>query len=262
MRQLVAPRGREEDNCEDYHRMKSSSVLIAGLATALVFAAADGAFANPRAAEASGADFLVAADDLSGWHVGGFYRYQSREIDHGVDNLSQDTFAFHVGRDIFRWISVYGFVGTVDSELEESFYDADMAVAYGAGAWINLVDQDLLSTLALETKFRLQANAQISAAKPEIGGRDCEYTETYATLTFSVINEIVGNKNLWPDALAIFFGPSYSKLDCDELDATGDSLGLIFGLDVYISRNVSLSASYETYGDGDDAINLSVNCRF
>ncbi len=262
MRQLVAPRGREEDNCEDYHRMKSSSVLVAGLATALVFAAADGAFANPRAAEASGADFLIAADDLSGWHVGGFYRYQSREIDHGFDNFNQDAFAFHVGRDIFRWFSIYGFVGTVNCELEKSFYDADSAVTYGAGAWLNLVDQDLLSTLAVETKFRLQANAQICAAKPEIGGWDYEYTETYASLTFSVINELVGNKNFWPEALGLFFGPSYSEIECDDLDTTGDKLGLIFGIDIYVSKNVSLSGSYETYDDGDDAINFSVNCRF
>ena len=242
--------------------MKSNSLFLAGLATALVFAATNGALANPRAAEASGADFLVAADDLSGWHVGGFYRYQSREISHGLDNLSQDAFAFHVGRDIFRWISVYGFVGTVDCELEDSFFDSDRVVTYGGGAWINLLDQDILSTLSVETKIRLQANAQISAAKPEIGGSDCEYTETYGTLTFSIINEIVGNKNFWPDALGLFFGPCYSDLDCDELDATGDTLGMIFGLDFYISRNVSLSASYETYGSGDDAINLSVNCRF
>ncbi len=241
--------------------MKSNTILIASLA-ALVFAATDGAFANPRAAEASGADFLVAADDLSGWHVGGFYRYQSREIDHGFENLNQDAFAFHVGRDVFRWFSVYGFVGTVDCELENSFNDADVAVSYGAGAWINLVDQDLLATLLVETKFRLQANAQIGAAKPEIGGRDYDYTETYASLTFSVINELIGNKDFWPDAIGIFFGPSYSDLDSDDLDTTGDSLGLIFGIDVYVSHNVSLSGSYETYSDGDDAINISVNCRF
>ena len=229
---------------------------------ALVFAATDGAVANPRAAEASGADFLIAADDLSGWHVGGFYRYQSREIDRGFDNLSRDAFAFHIGRDIFRWFSIYGFVGTVDCELEKSFYDSDMAVLYGGGAWFNIVDQDLLTSLAVETKMRVQACAQISTATPEMGGRELEYTETYATLTFSVINEIVGNKNLWPDAIGLFFGPVYSDLDSDDLDATGDDLGMIFGLDVYVSRNVSLSASYETYGDGDDAINISINCRF
>ncbi len=242
--------------------MKSNSVLIAGLAAALVFAATDGAFANPRAAEASGADFLVAADDLSGWHVGGFYRYQSREIDHAMNNLSQDVFAFHVARDIFRWFSIYGFVGTVDCELEKSFSDIDWTATYGVGAWFNLLDQDLLTTLSVETKVRLQAAAQISWASPEIYGEDCGYSERYATLTFSVINEIVGNKDLWPGAIGIFFGPAYSEMDCDDLKTTGDSIGLIFGLDVYLSRNVGLSVSYETYGSDDDAVNISVNCRF
>ena len=242
--------------------MKTNNLYLAGLAAAILCANAGDALANPRAAEASGADFIVAADDLSGWHVGGFYRYQSREIDRGFDNHSRDAFAFHIGRDIFRWFSIYGFVGTVDCELEKSFYDSDMAVLYGGGAWFNIVDQDLLTSLAVETKMRIQACAQISTATPEMGGRELEYTETYATLTFSVINEIVGNKNLWPDAIGLFFGPVYSDLDSDDLDATGDDLGMIFGLDVYVSRNVSLSASYETYGDGDDAINISINCRF
>lgn len=242
--------------------MKSSPILFAGLIAAFFCVATDSAFASPRAAEASGADFLVAADDLEGWHVGGFYRYQSREIAHQRDNLSQDTMAFHVGRDIFPWFSVYGFVGTSDSELELSFADSDIAIAYGAGAWLNLIDQDIIATLACETKLRLQASAQITAANPEIAGKDCDYTEFYGTLTFSIINEIVGNKGIWPEAIGLFLGPAYSKLESDELDATGDNLGMIFGLDVYVNRSVSLSGSYETYGDGDDAVNFSINCRF
>ena len=242
--------------------MKSNTVFIAGMASAILFAAAGSALANPRAAEASGADFLVAADDLSGWHVGMFYRYQSREISHELDNLSQDAFAFHVGRDIFSWLSIYGFIGTVDCELEESFDDSDIAISYGGGAWLNIVDQDIMSTLSTETRMRLQACAQINAAKPEIGGRDYEYTETYANITFSIINEIVGNKSFWPDAIGVFLGPAYSRLECDDLDTTGDNLGMIFGLDVYVTRNVSLSGSYETYGAGDNAVNISFNCRF
>ncbi len=242
--------------------MKSNTVFIAGMASAILFAAAGNTLANPRAAEASGADFLVSADDLSGWHVGMFYRYQSREISHGLNNLSQDTFAFHIGRDLFRWLSIYGFVGTVDCELEESFYDSDIAVSYGGGAWLNIVDQDIMSTLSTETRVRLQASAQINAATPEIGGRDYEYTETYATITFSIINEIVGNKKLWPNAIGLFLGPAYSRLENDDLDTTGDNLGMIFGLDVYVTRNVGLSGSYETYGNGDNAVNISFNCRF
>ena len=242
--------------------MKTNNLYLAGLAAAILYANAGDALANPRAAEASGADFIVAADDLSGWHVGGFYRYQSREIDHGLYNLSRDAIAFHIGRDIFRWLSIYGFVGTVDSELENSFYDSDMAALYGGGAWFNIVDQDLLTSLSVETKLRVQACAQISAASPEFAGQEYDYTETYATLTLSIVNEIVGNKHLWPDAIGIFFGPVYSDFDSDDLDTTGDDVGMIFGLDVYVSRNVSLSASYETYGDGDDAVNISLNCRF
>ena len=57
--------------------MKTNNLYLAGLAAAILCANVGDALANPRAAEASGADFIVAADDLTGWHVGGFYRYDS-----------------------------------------------------------------------------------------------------------------------------------------------------------------------------------------
>ena len=241
--------------------MKMNAVSYAVMTAALVFVAGD-LFASPRAAEALGPDFPIAADGLLGWHVGGFYRYQSRELDYRYESLSQDTIAFHVGRDIFSWLSVYGFVGTVDCSFKDSFLDSDIAVAYGGGAWINLVDHDLLSSLSTETKFRIQASAQIGAAKPEIGGYEYRYTETYGSLTFSIVNELIGNKNIWPDAIGLFFGPTYSKLDADDLETSGDNVGVIFGLDVYVTRKVSLSGSYETYGHGDYALNFSLGCRF
>ena len=83
-----------------------------------------------------------------------------------------------------------------------------------------------------------------------MGGRDFDYTETYATLTFSVINEIVGTKKLWPDAIGLFLGPCWSRFDCDDFEQTGNKTGFAFGLDIYVTRRVGLSASYETYGSG------------
>lgn len=242
--------------------MKSSSILCVSIFAAVFCAVTGNVYANPRAAEAPGSNFLVAADNLEGWHVGGFYRYQSRELDHGVDNFNQDTFAFHIGIDLVDWFSLYGFVGTSDVELEKSYYDSDRAVTFGGGCWVNIIDQDILYTLSTETKLRLQACAQISAARPEIGGTTYGYTETYGTVTFSIINEIVGNKGFWPEAVGLFLGPAYSQLECDDFDATGDKVGMIFGLDLYINHGVSFSASYETYGAGDDAVNFSLNCRF
>lgn len=238
-----------------------TTLKIACVAAAMAVAGTN-ALANPRAAEAAGSDFPIAASSLDGFHVGGFYRYQSRDILHDTDRLSQDAIAFHAGVDVVRWLSVYGFIGTVDTEFESKFRDADMAAIYGGGAWVNILDHELLTSLTVETKIRLQACAQASFAKPEVNGEDCGYTDYYGNITFSIINEIVGNRFIFPDEIGIFVGPSFSKFECDDIDTTGSNIGVIFGIDMIVSRNVSLSASYETYDSGDDAINISINCRF
>ncbi len=242
--------------------MKSTLKFFAGAAAALL-AVAGSAYANPRAAEASGADYLAAAEDLDGFHIGSYYRYQARELSHGANNLSQDTIAFVLGYDVFKWFSIYGVVGTADAELERYDYgDRDYNMVYGVGAWLNILDHDLLSNLTCESKVRLTATAQCTFESPEINGEEYDATDLYGALTLGIVNELVGNKNIWPDAIGLFVGPVWSTLDSDDIDTTGDEMGFAFGLDLYVTRYVGLSFSYETYGHEDDAVNFSLNCRF
>ena len=59
----------------------NSRIAIAAAGAATLCLAAQ---ATPRAAEASGADYLVSAEDLDGFHIGGYYRYTSREVNHAL----------------------------------------------------------------------------------------------------------------------------------------------------------------------------------
>lgn len=242
--------------------MKSSPFLSAGLLAAVAFLSAGVAFANPRASVANGANYLVAADDLTYWHMGGYYRYQSRELSHKMDNLSQDNFGFLIGYDLLDWASIYGIAGTTDSQRKLYGDEADYAFMYGCGLWVNFIDEDILSRLSCETRVRLQGMTQVTFASPEIGGQDCDYTDIYGALTLGIVNELIGNKELWPEAIGVFFGPCYSSLDSDEMDATGDEIGLLLGLDVYVNNRINLSFGYETYGSGDDALSFSLDLRF
>lgn len=219
------------------------------------------AIASPRAAEASGSNYIVAADDLEGFHIGGYYRYTSREVNHGPE-LSQDNIAFIFGYDILDWMSIYGIAGTVDAELDLYKGERDYSFLYGAGTWINILDHDLVSNLSCETKIRMSASAQITFGSPEIAGKECDFYDFYGTFTVGIVNELLGSKDIWPDAIGIFAGPVVSRFDCDDYDQTGDKVGFGAGIDIFLARRVGLSASYETYGSGDDAINFSLNCRF
>ena len=239
--------------------LKSRTAIAAAAAAALCTSVQ----ATPRAAEASGADFLVSAENLEGLHVGGYYRYTSREVNDYYD-LTQDNIAFMVGYDLLDWFSIYGVVGTGDAELDNYSTDRDYSVIYGVGGWLNILDHDLMSNLSCETKFRVSASAQIVFGKPDLCGEEFKYNEFYGALTFSVVNELIGNKNIFPDAIGIFAGPVWDVLDCDDdsYETTGNDAGFAVGLDVYVTRRVGLSASYETYGSGNNAINFSLDCRF
>lgn len=237
--------------------LKSRTAVAAAAAAALCTSVQ----ATPRAAEASGADYLVSAENLEGLHVGGYYRYTSREVNNYYD-LTQDHIAFMVGYDLLDWFSIYGIVGTGDAEIDHYTTDRDYSLIYGGGGWLNILDHDLMSNLACETKFRISASAQIVFGKPDVDGVECDFHEFYGALTFSVVNELIGNKNYFPEAIGVFAGPVWDIYDCDEFDTTGNDAGFAVGLDVYVTRRVGLSGSYETYGSGDNAINFSLNCRF
>lgn len=243
--------------------MKSTIKFFAGIA-AFIVATTPALLASPRAAEASGGHYLVAADNLDGLHFGGYYRYSAKEVmAGGNDTLSQDAVAFTLGYDLLNWVSVYGILGTTDGQLDRyNNGEHGFSPMYGVGAWVNILDHDIISSLSCETRLRLTATAQFTASSPEINGKECDATDFYGALTLGIVNELTGNKNIWPDAIGIFFGPVWDSFDCDEYEPLGDEAGLAFGFDVYLSRRVALSASYETYGSEDDAVNFSINCRF
>lgn len=233
------------------------AVAAAAAATLCQFAAA-----TPRAAEASGSNYLIAAERLDGVHVGAYYRYTSREVNN-YQELSQDNIAFSLGYDLLDWFSVYGIVGTADAEIDTYNSDRDYSLIYGVGGWLNILDHDLLSNLSCETKLRLSASAQMVWGSPDIAGiEECDYTDFYGALTLGIVNELLGNKDMWPDAIGVFAGPVWSIFDCDEFDQTGNKAGFGVGLDIFVTQRVGISASYETYGSGDDAVNVSISCRF
>ncbi len=241
--------------------MKASKILPVVIVTAI--AAADWSMAVPRAAEASGAHYLLAAETLSQWHLGGFYRYQERDVGSGSDSLVQNKAGVHIGYDVRPWLSVYGFLASARAKLEPyDASDSDAAAEFGGGAWVNLLDHDILGNLTMETRLRLQAIAQISHASfDDVGGKDLTYTEFYSALTLSVISEVIGNKNYWPDAIGLFAGPVYDKLESSDVDDKGEAIGIAAGLDFYLTRDLSLSISYEAF-ESDGAINGALNFRF
>ena len=63
-------------------------------------------------------------------------------------------------------------------------------------------------------------------------------------------------------AIAVFAGPCLNVVNCDDYDQkSDDTLGLIVGLELQLSKHIAFGASAEIYSD-DTAVNGSVSVRF
>lgn len=241
--------------------MKTSAKILVG-ALAAVISACGYAQATPRSAEALGSNYFISTEDLDGFHVGGYYRYNSREMMNGFDELSQDTIAAIIGYDILDWASIYAILGTTDAERTHGTNNREYGTVYGIGSWINILDRDIVADLSCESRFTIAATAQITAGSPSLDGTEIDYTDFYGAITLGIVNELIGDKSLWPEAIGIFVGPCWDVFDSDQVKTTGEDFGVAFGLDVFLTKRISMSASYETYGGKDDAVNFSFGCRF
>ncbi len=243
--------------------MKSKLVILSSLVGLfLVTTGAERAGAAPRATEASGAHYLLAAENLHVLHLGGYYRYADRQLNHGSAKLKQNKYMGSLGMDLLSWVTVYGVLGVETTKIEPSFSGAsDTSMEYGGGLWANLLDHDLMDNLNLESRLRLQALGQVTASRPEVEGRKLSYVEYYGALTLSVVNEVVGHKGYWPEAIGLFFGPVYNKVDSSDLKTTGSKFGLTTGLDFHLTRATTLSFSYEYFNE-DKVLNTALNFRF
>ena len=214
--------------------------------------------AIPTSGESAGRYYLVEATDLSPWHGGLYARAHERELEEV--KLDVNRVAAFLGYDVLNWATVYGLVGLSEMKLENDFsWDKyDGAVEWGIGAWFNLIDHDAMDFNELCDRFRVQAALQYSV----INNDHVDYGEFSANLTFGIVNEIRGSKEFWPDNIALYVGPCVNIVNCDDYDQDDDDqVGLVFGLDVQLSRHVSFGGSLEVYQD-DRAFGGTVSVRF
>lgn len=242
--------------------MKQSSRILWTIF--LGFLTGGAALAAPRMGEALGSSYLLTAKNLTGWHAGAYYRMH--EFDARFKNRDREIelekiMAF-AGYDVLPWITAYGLIGQASPEVENDSGDNDSATEFGAGVLVNLLDHDILDNLSLETRIRIQGQIQFTLAQPEVEGEDFDYNELYGSLTLSVLNEMVGNKRYWPEAISLFAGPCFTRIDGDHFDQIPGEIGLIAGSDVLVSRRLALSGSYEFYEDGSHAITGTLSLRF
>lgn len=240
--------------------MKTRFVVLAMVMGAGLGAQMAGA--TPRAAEGSGMHYAAAAQNLNAFHLGFFYRNHDRDIEvRGLrTELDVNKTGLFVAYDLSRWFSVYVLAAYTEVGLADFPNDDDQTTEFGGGAWVNLLDHDLTDGLLLENRLRLQALGQVTMADAEVGVYDLSYVEYYGTLTLSVVCEVIGKKEYWPEAIGLYVGPVYNNLDSDDFDAQDNNFGFAAGLDFYLTRKTTLSLGIEKYHD-DHVAGVSLGVR-
>ena len=220
--------------------------------------------AIPTSGETSGRYYRVESTDLDSWHVGIYGRAHERTLTthNGKRRVDMDVNRIcpYVGYDALSWLTIYGVAGMSEMKVKSNPFwrSSDKAMEWGVGAWFNLLDHDALDFNELCDRFRIQAALQYSV----IDNDHVDYGEFSGYLTFGIVNEIRGTKEFWPEAIALYAGPCVSSVHCDDYDQESDnSVGLVVGLDVQLSRRVSFGGSVEFYQD-DQAFGGVVSVRF
>lgn len=241
--------------------MKNARRLII-TACATIGLASSVAMAAPHAGENSSTHYMIAAKDLGAWHMGGYYRYMTREIGwNGTQDATVNQGLFFVGRDLLPWITAYGLIGAGQMTFDNAGVSESGGGVFGGGAWFNLLDHDVLDYSLLEHRIRVSGVAQYTFGSSEANNDDLDWGELYVDLTLGITSDIVGSKALWPEGITLFVGPVYNSMQSNDFDSDGAGLGILAGMDVHLSKRNTISLGYELY-DEDEAITASLSVRF
>lgn len=218
-------------------------------------------FAVPIGDSNLGRKYLVTAEDLGNWCCGLYSSSRDRDVQSGGKTLpmKSHTMAGYVGYSYKPWFITYVVIGNSKTKIGFSGHPNSES-EYGFGMLFNILDHDILDPTLFEDRIRINAGWQYSASKTQWGaGNKTKWRELSASLTVSIVNDIVGDKRYYPMSIALFAGPIYSDIMSSSIDEK-EKFGFTAGLEVFYTQRVSFYCGIENFGD--DAFMGGVNVRF
>ncbi len=236
----------------------TKQLLLAGAAA--VFATAASAVSQIPA-DGTIENYALSAIDMSGLHGGVQGRTGERTMlsesgfEGSFDMMRVDAY---LGYDLVRWLTVYGFVGVADVKSDDFFIEGDTKVAYGAGLWAALIDDDQLDIMATFSRFRLNFGAEYAYTDSnELAAKEAE-----AFLTFELLNDMFLVHEMYPSSIGLFAGPVFSWMKFDDYEQDSDDRwGLTVGLEFTFSRRVYLNGGVDIFPD-DAVVYGAAGVRF
>jgi len=227
--------------------MKKSLIIFSAVCVSTCFTAGNG-FAEARSPSNEGRDYVNGARSMANWSVGAYYETAKKDLKFdtlGTRTVSSDRAMAYVGYDAFAWLSPYLTAGQSHSKVANSFGNKDSQFDYGLGAQLNMFDYEIPDSFLMEDHIRLNSALEYTRTTMAVGRDDVGVGQFEASLTVSVVNDVVGATEFIPESIAFFAGPMYSTWMGSEIKGSQksrDDVGFTLGLEVFYTRSVSLNA--------------------
>ncbi len=200
-------------------------------------------YAMPRIASIHDPEYAISMADLSKWSCGISMENQERQLSYkhwSADAKIRKQFLY-VGYEYLPWLTAYAVGGSAKINVARAFNSDDSGSEIGVGAQANLLTHDILEPSFFEDKISVNAGAQLTKSDTEIYGDTVDRNELSASLTVSLINDVEGNKIMYPNSIAIFAGPIYSDYIASDLEVSGDKLGMTMGLEIFLTPSMAIN---------------------
>jgi len=180
--------------------------------------------------------------------------------------LDAEALSLYVGYDILPWVTIFGTVG--GSEIDgEPGIDTDSKLKVSAGVSAYVWEADILAPIFMAGRLTLKPTAEISRYESDTDVGDTEWIEVMAALPFGYerFDRYPESPKGIATSLALYAGPAISYIDGSVDTILGDEdfehdelLGLIAGVDIFLSAGVSLGAEFSVF----DETSVSASLRF
>ena len=240
----------------------SKSSFAAVCALAAVVSTSTASASTPAPDDGYIPHYALNSENLDAWH-GGVHGFASKR---NVENKRTGRLSemdarranAYLGYDLTRWMTVYGLCGVLSVKDTGERLESDTEVAYGAGVWFNLLDDDQLDFLGTISRYRLTAGLEVSHGDPN----DLSWTQYDGYATFEILNDMYLADEMFPTQVGVFAGPVFSSVELDGWKQSGDNdWGFRAGLDMRFANGVFVKGAYDWFTD-DSIASFTAGIRF
>jgi opacity protein-like surface antigen len=207
-------------------------------------------------------DYLITGQDLSRLTMGVYAVQSERQItwdDSSITRVMEsDRVQAYLGYDILDWLTFYAIGGANESNTEGT-EGGDSESELGLGFRVNVLNHFIREPVPAEDTIRINMGVEYVRSSFDNGYASSDWDELTGALTVALVNHTDGNKYYWPESIAIYAGPIYAAINGDEFE-TDDSLGVIGGLELYLTDTITLDLQVKYFKE--TSVAGGVNFRF